>query len=301
MTGVQVLERRRVFSDSPAKHIIHRWNEAGQESHRASHPRQPSASVHTHARAHRNAVRWRNGSPSLFSAPEQSPPAHGMPHTNRARRADHYRSIDGSNSRNAKSHNINGGAAHHRAIGGAGSQKDAFSDTNTDDRYNGSGRGGGRGEAGRGAGSESPAATSGRGAAGEDGRARRGRGGGEGTPSKGGKKAPSAKNRIRSLTRLMNKPVREPSPACCFAVFFIGWLDGYNRREGIDGSLKQVVFIVPTTPLPATSSTICRSRFTAGGIEGSFVFLFQYDIWWRHLSGRRLFQAGSSTSSVSMC
>lgn len=139
-----------------------------------------------------------------------------MPHTNRARRADHYRSIDGKGTtasgstdtstktgskRRHSNHEQEDASAINSAHGGGSSSSERYG-----------GRGAGRGRGGRGS-------IGGRHAA--NGRGM-GRGGGSGRPaetdgadpppagagSKGKSKNPSVKNRIRGLTRLMNKPVR---------------------------------------------------------------------------------------------
>ncbi|CAM9802056.1 unnamed protein product, partial [Scytosiphon promiscuus] len=139
-----------------------------------------------------------------------------MPHTNRARRADHYRSIDGkgtasgsSNPSTATSNNSSSRRHSHH-------EQEDSSALNSSTRGGGpssserhGGRSAGRGRGGRGPGGGRQTAN-GRGM---------GRGGGSGRPSetdgvdpppaggsKGKSKNPSVKNRIRGLTRLMNKP-----------------------------------------------------------------------------------------------
>ncbi|CAN0018321.1 unnamed protein product, partial [Ectocarpus sp. 13 AM-2016] len=145
-----------------------------------------------------------------------------MPHTNRARRADHYRSIDGAGS-SSNTNNTHGGGRkrpHQEQDGGALNHNH---DTNpkSSERYGGrspgaSGGGGDRG-AGRGrGGARSGGGGTGRGGGGgrggaaeEAGSGGSGRIAGAATAAGRGKgkgKNPSAKNRIRSLTRLMNKP-----------------------------------------------------------------------------------------------
>ncbi|CAM9352588.1 unnamed protein product [Ectocarpus sp. 6 AP-2014] len=158
-----------------------------------------------------------------------------MPHTNRARRADHYRSIDGagssgnnsSSATNSFNRNHGGGRkrSHQEQDGGA---LDHNHDTNAkaSERYGGrspgaAGGGGGGGGGGWGAGRGRGGARSGGGGTGRGGGGGRGGaaeeaggGGGGGIAGtstaagrgKGKGKNPSAKNRIRSLTRLMNKP-----------------------------------------------------------------------------------------------
>ncbi|CBN76455.1 conserved unknown protein [Ectocarpus siliculosus] len=153
-----------------------------------------------------------------------------MPHTNRARRADHYRSIDGAGSSGNNSssattsfnRNHGGGRkrSHQEQDGGA---LDYNHDTNVkaSERYGGrspgaGGGGGGGWGAGRGrGGARSGGGGTGRGGGGGRGGAAEEAGGGSGGIAgsstaagrgKGKGKNPSAKNRIRSLTRLMNKP-----------------------------------------------------------------------------------------------
>lgn len=119
-----------------------------------------------------------------------------MPHTNRARRADHYRSIDGAANKNASK----GGAAakNHPGTGGARFYEEPGGGT--------PGRGAGRFQQQGGRGGLVRDSGHGKGAAVGDHSEDGSRGG---QASKSGKKAPSVKNRIRSLTRLMNKPVRD--------------------------------------------------------------------------------------------
>lgn len=132
-----------------------------------------------------------------------------MPHTNRARRADHYRSLDNNSNysnHDDRSSSSNGHQLHQNQegnydttegyTGGDGGGRSARG------RFGGSdvSRGrfdGGTGERGRGHGGDSDRKGTGR----ED--------GGRGQRKSGKKRPPSAKNQIRSLTRLMNKPVRE--------------------------------------------------------------------------------------------
>ncbi|CAM9708525.1 unnamed protein product, partial [Sphacelaria rigidula] len=115
-----------------------------------------------------------------------------MPHTNRARRADHYRSLEApplagrnSNEKHSNSSSINHGQRYHKH------HQQQEDESNAANQYGGrgsfaAGRGGGRGGRADGGGDQ---------------------GGGRGQQPKGGKKgSPSVKNRIRSLTRLMNKP-----------------------------------------------------------------------------------------------
>lgn len=114
-----------------------------------------------------------------------------MPHTNRARRADHYRSLEapaGAGHSNKKKHgNPNHGQGYHKH------QQQREGDYNAADRYDRRGSF----TAGRGSGRQGR----------EDGGGEGGKG--RGQQPKGGKKgSPSVKNQIRSLTRLMNKPVR---------------------------------------------------------------------------------------------
>lgn len=127
-----------------------------------------------------------------------------MPHTNRARRADHYRSIETNTTSAATSNGNQGGRrrSHHEQEDGALNHKSGGKDGPTEHH---GGRNAGRGSGGRGAGGGRQGGNY-------------GRGGGRGTETRaaapaatGGKgkgKTPSVKNRIRSLTRLMNKPVR---------------------------------------------------------------------------------------------
>ncbi|CAM9452209.1 unnamed protein product, partial [Ectocarpus sp. 4 AP-2014] len=157
------------------------------------------------------------------------PSLHQMPHTNRARRADHYRSIDGAGSSTNNSSSAttsfnrdHGGGrkrSHQEQDGGA---LDHNHDTNpkASERYGGRSPGAGGGGGGWGAGRGRGGARSGGGGTGRGGGGGRGgaaeeAGGGGGRIAgtataagrgKGKGKNPSAKNRIRSLTRLINKP-----------------------------------------------------------------------------------------------
>ncbi|CAM9416687.1 unnamed protein product, partial [Ectocarpus sp. 12 AP-2014] len=149
------------------------------------------------------------------------PLLHQMPHTNRARRADHYRSIDGAGS--SSNNNTHGGGrkrSHQEQDGGALNHNHE-TNPKSSERYGGRSPGASGGGGGRGAGRGRGGARSG------DGGTGRGGGGGRGGAAeeagsggggrivgaalaagrgKGKSKNPSAKNRIRSLTRLMNKP-----------------------------------------------------------------------------------------------
>lgn len=128
-----------------------------------------------------------------------------MPHTNRARRADHYRSIATQDNDNNNDASLGGHQPRFRKhhTGDA-------PERNAGDR---AGRGGGRGDHGGREGpyrAGTPHSVPGRGS-GADGRGegKDDAGGVRGPPKTGGKKSPSVKNKIRSLTRLMNKPVSE--------------------------------------------------------------------------------------------
>lgn len=123
-----------------------------------------------------------------------------MPHTNRARRADHYRSIDGSAHSNDNSNRktFNGGNTSRQRSSGEHLQDNNSGIPEDSDEFTGQGRGR-------------------TGADGRENQGRLGRGSGKssgrnaeeaGAVKSRKSKAPSVKNRIRSLTRLMNKPVR---------------------------------------------------------------------------------------------
>lgn len=117
-----------------------------------------------------------------------------MPHTNRARRAQHFRSIDNSSesvggsraTSNAPATRKNKNKVHsHESHGGGGGGGGAYplQEKNVDKRGDATG----------------PEAT-----VGMVGSVQR-----QASKGKGGsRRAPSSKNRIRSLTRLLNKPVR---------------------------------------------------------------------------------------------
>lgn len=175
-----------------------------------------------------------------------------MPHTNRARRADHYRSID--NNSNSSSNNLTnnkqGGRRHAQRGQDDGGAFDQNLDSRTDalERYGG--RSGGRGAGGRGAGRGRQGGAFGRG-----GGARAAGGPVAGAPttatagSKGKSKMPSVKNRIRSLTRLMNKPVRVCGCVhaawwwwVVVACFSLGDVSVFQNR--ISGPLSEVLLVL---------------------------------------------------------
>lgn len=165
-----------------------------------------------------------------------------MPHTNRARRADHYRSIETSNTSAATSNGNQGGRrrSHHEQDDGALNHKSGGRDGPPEHH---GGRSAGRGPGGRGAG------------AGRQG-GNHGRGGGRGAETrspapaggKGKSKTPSVKNRIRSLTRLMNKPVR----ACMLTV-------PSSRHETLCCPLCVYEAAVAPSPLTGTGRCVHRS------------------------------------------
>lgn len=143
-----------------------------------------------------------------------------MPHTNRARRADHYRSIEtnststSTSTSTSKSNGNQGGRrrSHQDQDGDALNHKTDGEDGHPQ-RYGG--RSAGRGSGGRGAGRDRQGGTHGRGGGrGAEARAAAAPAAG----AKGKSKTPSVKNRIRSLTRLMNKPVKawcfDSAPTC---------------------------------------------------------------------------------------
>lgn len=162
-----------------------------------------------------------------------------MPHTNRARRADHYRSIEASNGGG----NGNSAAAAH---GGRRRPQQRDNDAlghNLDREHDAL-----EGHGGRGAGRRVGAHGAGRGRQGGS----HGRGGGRAAQTGGGgapaapaagrgkSKTPSVKNRIRSLTRLMNKPVRvwnsHKAAAWPWAEFAVGFLNCCrNEPTNIEG------------------------------------------------------------------
>ncbi|CAM9183766.1 unnamed protein product, partial [Pylaiella littoralis] len=131
-----------------------------------------------------------------------------MPHTNRARRADHFRSIDNTNSNSSNVNTSKPGGRRHSQHGqddGGAFDHDLGSRNDAPERFGG--RSAGRGAGGRGAGRGGQGGAFGRG-----GGARAARGPVAGAPTtaaaggKGKSRTPSMKNRIRSLTRLMNRP-----------------------------------------------------------------------------------------------
>eukprot|EP00903_Cladosiphon_okamuranus_P007278 g7054.t1 len=125
-----------------------------------------------------------------------------MPHTNRARRADHYRSID-ANSTTAAAGNRNQTSrrhSHHQQDDGVLNHKD---DGKSGPPEHYGGRSAGRSPGGRGAGGGRQGGNYERGGRGAETRVVAPAAAAVG---RGKRKTPSVKNRIRSLTRLMNKP-----------------------------------------------------------------------------------------------